>query len=61
VPASIRAHRNVPEAGITDVIAAAGYQRDLVMEHLGGLERFAVEEEQPGTWPCPKRRVPPIM
>jgi bifunctional UDP-N-acetylglucosamine pyrophosphorylase / glucosamine-1-phosphate N-acetyltransferase len=40
---------NVREAGIGDVIAVVGHRRDLVMEHLDRLARFAVQEEQLGT------------
>ena len=40
---------NVNNAGIGDVIAVVGHRRDLVMEHLDGLARFAVQEEQLGT------------
>ena len=40
---------NVGKAGIGDVIVVVGHGRDLVMEHLGALARFAVQEEQLGT------------
>lgn len=40
---------NVRKAGIGDVIVVVGHRRDLVMEHLDGVARFAVQEEQLGT------------
>jgi bifunctional UDP-N-acetylglucosamine pyrophosphorylase/glucosamine-1-phosphate N-acetyltransferase len=40
---------NVRKAGIGDVVVVVGHRRDLVMEHLDGLARFAVQEEQLGT------------
>jgi bifunctional UDP-N-acetylglucosamine pyrophosphorylase/glucosamine-1-phosphate N-acetyltransferase len=40
---------NIRKAGIGDVIVVVGYGRELVMEHLDGLARFAVQEEQLGT------------
>ena len=40
---------NVRKAGLGDVIAVVGHRRDLVMEHLDGLARLAVQEEQLGT------------
>jgi bifunctional UDP-N-acetylglucosamine pyrophosphorylase / glucosamine-1-phosphate N-acetyltransferase len=40
---------NVRKVGIGDVIVVVGHRRDLVMEHLDGLVRFAVQEEQLGT------------
>lgn len=40
---------NVGKAGVGDVVVVVGHRRDLVMEHLDGLVRFAVQEEQLGT------------
>lgn len=45
----LHAIENVREAGIDDVIVVVGHRRDLVMEHLDGRARFAVQEEQLGT------------
>ncbi len=40
---------NVRAAGINDVVVVVGNRRDLVEEHVSGLARFAVQEEQLGT------------
>jgi bifunctional UDP-N-acetylglucosamine pyrophosphorylase / glucosamine-1-phosphate N-acetyltransferase len=40
---------NVRNAGIGDVVAVVGHRREVVMEHLDDLARFAVQEEQLGT------------
>ena len=44
-----RAVENVKKAGIDDIIAVVGYQREQIKEVLGESVKYAIQEEQLGT------------
>ncbi len=44
-----RAVDNVKKAGIEDVVAVVGYQREQIKEVLGSSVKYAIQEEQLGT------------
>ena len=45
----LRAVENVKKAGIDDVVAVVGYQREQIQEVLGDSVQYAIQEDQLGT------------